>query len=120
MPARAEQTRGGGLKTKAKRKSHAPRKRAAASAFALDADCSLSNATALYRKLTRLAARVTPVTLDAGAVTHIDTASLQLLLAFVNERRARGRPLLWRGRTPEFNEAAATLGLTAAFETESA
>ena len=82
--------------------------------LALAADCSLPQAAALRSKLARLVTRVSTVTLDASAVTRVDTASLQLLVAFVQDRRKRGREVVWRNVAPAFHEAADLLGLSAA------
>lgn len=95
-----------------RRPTAAKTKRANAGSLALAADCSLPQAAALRAKLARLLTRASTVTLDAGAVTRIDTASLQLLTAFVRDRRNRGRAVVWRNLPPAFHEAAGLLGLS--------
>ncbi|MGH8270016.1 MAG: STAS domain-containing protein, partial [Steroidobacteraceae bacterium] len=48
---------------------------------------------------------------DASALQRIDTAALQLLAAFVRDRRTAGRAVDWRGGTAALESAAALLGL---------
>jgi anti-anti-sigma regulatory factor len=52
-----------------------------------------------------------PVELDASAVERIDTAVLQLLAAFLRDRRARQRAVVWRTCSEAVTRAARTLGL---------
>jgi len=46
------------------------------------------------------------VQLDAGNVERIDTATLQLLCAFVRDRQARGYQVQWRACSAAVQEAA--------------
>ncbi|MFZ0498434.1 MAG: STAS domain-containing protein, partial [Steroidobacteraceae bacterium] len=52
-----------------------------------------------------------PVTLDVTALQRIDTAGLQLLVAFVRDRRTAGRAVAWHGRASALETAAGLLGL---------
>jgi ABC-type transporter Mla MlaB component len=52
-----------------------------------------------------------PLTLDVSALQRIDTAGLQLLAAFVRDRRAAGRAVAWGGRAAALEAAAVLLGL---------
>ena len=51
--------------------------------------------------------------LDAAAVTRIDTAALQLLAAFVRDRRLTGGLIKWHGVSEELTNAARLLGMDA-------
>lgn len=51
------------------------------------------------------------VVLDVSALQRIDTAGLQLLAAFVRDRRTAGYRVEWRGRAPALESAAGLLGL---------
>jgi anti-anti-sigma regulatory factor len=51
------------------------------------------------------------VTIDVGAVERIDTAALQVLCAFVRDRKVAGGAVLWIGCTESFCEAIRLLGL---------
>lgn len=87
-----------------------------ANSLALTGDYGLPEAQALKRQLTTTLKRPTPVTLDVTALTRIDTANLQLLVAFVRERQAKSRAVTWQGVPTWLNEAAQRLGLTAALQ----
>lgn len=52
--------------------------------------------------------------LNAGALTQVDTAGLQLLAAAVAALRAAGKEPKWRDVAAEFADAAASTDLTAA------
>ena len=82
----------------------------------LAGDCRVAQANELKAALTRVLARVAPVELDASAVKQIDATSLQLLAAFVRDRKANGRAVSWRGTMPLVMQAARRLGLDAALE----
>jgi phospholipid transport system transporter-binding protein len=77
----------------------------------LAADCTVAAADALKSELVRRLEEPEPVTLDVGALQRIDTAGLQLLAAFVRDRRTAGRAIEWRGRAPALEAAAGLLGL---------
>lgn len=49
--------------------------------------------------------------LDGGAVERVDTAALQLLLAYRREAAARGLSPAWRGVSEVMRDAAGVLGL---------
>jgi ABC-type transporter Mla MlaB component len=50
------------------------------------------------------------VTLDVGAIERIDTATMQLLCAFVRDRGAGARTTVWSGESKALREAAKLLG----------
>jgi ABC-type transporter Mla MlaB component len=88
-----------------------PRKRAPGPLM-LPADCVIGSVPELRTALVSRVSSETAVTLDAAKVERIDTASLQLLAAFVRERRAAGLAFEWAGVPDAVTEAAALLNLT--------
>jgi len=78
----------------------------------LTAECLVQDAGALKSGLARLLTESQPVTLDATAVQRVDTAGLQLITAFVQERALRGLEVEWNGTAPALTNAAQLLGLT--------
>jgi ABC-type transporter Mla MlaB component len=81
------------------------------SSLLLATECTVAEADALKSELGRRVQRPDPVTLDVSAVQRIDTAGLQLLAAFVRDRRTAGRAVAWRGRASALETAAGLLGL---------
>jgi phospholipid transport system transporter-binding protein len=77
----------------------------------LAADCTVVQADTLKSELVRRVAQPRPVALDVSALQRIDTAGLQLLAAFVRDRRTAGRAVAWHGRSPALEAAAGLLGL---------
>lgn len=84
--------------------------------LALNADCTLAEAEPLKTALTGLLEEPRTVTLDAGAVQRVDTAALQLLAAFVRDRRLVGRNTEWRGADRTLEPAARLLGIDGVLE----
>jgi len=82
----------------------------------LAAECTVAEAEALKSALGRRLQQSEPVTLDVSALQRIDTAGLQLLAAFVRDRRTAGRAVAWRGRASALETAAVLLGLHAMLE----
>lgn len=87
-----------------------------AQTFVLGAECTLADARKLYARLKKLVSSRTPVRIDAGKVRRIDTASVQILTAFVRDRRAAGRPVEWLAVASPLIDAVRLLGLDATFE----
>lgn len=81
--------------------------------LALNAECTLAEAEALKTGLAALLDEPATVTLDAGAVQRVDTAALQLLAAFVRDRRLGGLATHWRACSPAMESAARLLGMDA-------
>lgn len=84
----------------------------------LAANCSVKDAAALKVSLSALA-HVTDVTVDVSAVERVDTATMQLLCAFVRDRGGRNQGVAWRGESQALVDAARLLGLGALFGFES-
>ena len=81
-----------------------------ATTIRLPADCRMAELPALREQC--LAAPSS--TLDASAVERVDTAALQLLVAFHRDALARGGKITWAGVSTPLREAAERLGLTKA------
>jgi phospholipid transport system transporter-binding protein len=80
---------------------------------ALPADCTIRAIAGLYSCLRRMPAAAA---LDGTAVQRIDMAGVQLLLAFIRERRAAHAAVSWKGVSPALLEAARAFGLTTAMK----
>ena len=81
--------------------------------FALPAECVIANAGSLRASLASLTT-VADLTLDASALQRLDTACLQLLAAFVCERRTADRNISWASAPALLAERAELLGLAGA------
>ena len=79
----------------------------------LQVNCSVRDAAEFRRSLLDVIASETPVIIDATQLERIDTAALQVLAAFVRDRRAQGRGVTWVHVNEVLSEAARTLGLFA-------
>jgi ABC-type transporter Mla MlaB component len=77
----------------------------------LGANCSIKEVAALRESLCAVLDAHEPVSIDASAVERIDTATLQLLYAFVRDRFAADREVVWQGVTGQLSEAARLLGV---------
>lgn len=95
---------------KTSKRSRALRERA----VALPAQLDIANAGELKQLLTDAFATQAPLQLDASAVERVDTAGMQLLLAFCSTAQAQGRPAEWKKTSPQLHDAARLLGMAAA------
>ena len=84
---------------------------AKASTIVLAAHCSVKDAAALKISLCAVAKNSAPVTVDATALERIDTATVQLLCAFVRDRSGRSQSVTWLGDSPALQDAARLLGV---------
>jgi len=82
--------------------------------LALPAECTVGDANSLKDNLAVLLEELLPVTLDITDLQRIDTAALQVIVAFIRERSGHGRAVQWQGTTPIMTTAAQLLGLTSA------
>ena len=80
--------------------------------FAVAAECTVADAGALKSDLAKLLDDSGVVTLDVSAVQRIDTAGLQVITTFVQERESQGRQVQWRGTAHALVAAAKLLGLS--------
>jgi len=78
----------------------------------LPAQCTIREAAQLLGQLTMRLEHSAPVYIDAAKVERIDTAALQLLVAFFSERKARRCAVVWLECSEGLMRAAAALGLT--------
>ena len=79
----------------------------------LEPECTLAGAKRLRDALCARLPQPGAVVLDAAAVARVDTAALQLLAAFVRDRRLTGAPVEWRAVSAELTDAARVLGMDA-------
>lgn len=91
--------------------ARAPQAAKSGPGIVLASNCSVKDAAALKTSLCKLADASGDVTLDAGSVERVDTATMQLLCAFVLERTARERKVVWLGNSQVLQEAARLLGV---------
>jgi len=85
---------------------------ASQSEIALNSNCTVKDAVALKRSLMALKDAQDTVVIDASAVERVDTATLQLLCAFVRERVGSDREVLWRSPSAAVFEASRLLGVS--------
>jgi ABC-type transporter Mla MlaB component len=81
-----------------------------ASVIALASHCSVKDAGALKASLAAVLDANQAVTIDVSAVERVDTATMQLLCAFVRDRNAAARTVAWAGESKALREAAKLLG----------
>jgi ABC-type transporter Mla MlaB component len=82
---------------------------------ALGADCTIEHAPGLQKQLAKVLADRACVTLDFSAVKRCDTAGMQVLAAFIRERREAGRDIELASMSENFLVTAKLLGLSALF-----
>lgn len=78
----------------------------------LAANCSVKDAAALKTSLCTFAKHGDAVTLDVSAVERVDTATMQLLCAFVRDRSGRNQSVTWRGESQALQDAVRLLGVS--------
>jgi phospholipid transport system transporter-binding protein len=86
----------------------------------LGASCTIHEAAALRAHLLEQAAQPGPYQIDGSAVEHIDTAGLQLVVAFALDCLERSIHYAWTGRSRALEEAIRTLGVGALLESPGA
>jgi ABC-type transporter Mla MlaB component len=82
----------------------------------LSADCTIEHAPGLQQQLAKVLDDRACVTLDFGAVKRCDTAGMQVLVAFIRERREAGREVELASLSENFLATAKLIGLAALFE----
>jgi ABC-type transporter Mla MlaB component len=113
-PAAGRPKKGTRVATRRKQPDQTPQRSPApadAATFSLQAECLVADAVTLQGALTSLVAEPEIVTLDMSAVRRIDTAALQVVAAFIRERKQNGREVRWHGTAPALAAAARLLGL---------
>jgi anti-anti-sigma regulatory factor len=91
----------------------APAQAAAAANIVLQVNCGVRDVVEFRNSLLGIIESETAVIIDATQVERIDTAALQVLAAFVRDRRSRERQVTWLHVNEVLSEAARTLGLVA-------
>ena len=86
----------------------------------LGASCTIHEAPALRSHLIAQASHPGPYEIDGGAVQQIDTAGVQLVVAFALDCLERGVHYIWTSRSPQLEEAIRTLGVAALLESPGA
>ncbi|HEY2035404.1 MAG TPA: STAS domain-containing protein [Steroidobacteraceae bacterium] len=112
----AAQRRQAGARRKATPAKPAQRRVRDDGSLTLGAECTVAEADTLKSELACRLAESGTVTVDVTALQRIDTAGLQLLAAFVRDRRTAGRMVAWRGRSAALDAAAGLLGLDSMLE----
>jgi anti-anti-sigma regulatory factor len=92
-----------------------PAKAAKPSRAALGAECTIEHAPELQKQLAKVLTDRACVTLDFSAVKRCDTAGLQVLAAFIRERREAGRDIELASMSENFLATVKLLGLGALF-----
>ncbi|MFC4528032.1 STAS domain-containing protein [Dyella halodurans] len=83
--------------------------------IALPPDFRLAELAAVKAELLE-ALEAPAVNIDGAAVERVDTAALQLLVAFRRESTARGQSPAWHGVSTVMRDAASLLGLAQVLE----
>jgi anti-anti-sigma regulatory factor len=78
--------------------------------------CTIRDAAQLKTSLLEALDRPAPIELDAGKVTDIDTAALQLVVAFSLDCLEHNVPFYWSERSAAFNAAVDLAGVGALLE----
>jgi len=86
----------------------------------LGASCTIHEAPALRAHLLEQSAHPGPYEIDGSAVQQIDTAGVQLVVAFALDCLERGIHYVWTARSPVLEEATRTLGVNALLESPGA
>ena len=86
----------------------------------LGASCTIHEAPALRAHLIDQASNPGPYEIDGTAVQQIDTAGVQLVVAFALDCLERSIHYVWTGQSPALEEAIRTLGVSALLESPGA
>lgn len=82
--------------------------------------CTIHEAQALRAHLLETAVHPGPYEIDGGSVQHIDTAGVQLVVAFALDCLERNIHYVWKARSPVLDEAIRVLGVGALLESPGA
>ncbi|HMA12590.1 MAG TPA: STAS domain-containing protein [Steroidobacteraceae bacterium] len=85
--------------------------RSAPAGLKLEASCTLRDSMDMQFQLLAVDFGDADVLVDGSAVERIDTAGLQMLLAFTKYHAARGKPVRWTAASPELLRSSQVLGL---------
>jgi anti-anti-sigma regulatory factor len=79
----------------------------------LEPSCTLRDSIDMQFQLLAVDFGNSDVVVDGSAVERIDTAGLQMLLAFAKHQASRGKALRWSAVSPELTRGSQLLGLAA-------
>jgi len=82
--------------------------------------CTIHEAQALRAHLLEIAAQPGPYEIDGGGVEQIDTAGVQLVVAFALDCLERNVHYVWKARSPVLEEAIRMLGVAPLLESPGA
>lgn len=82
----------------------------------LPASCTIKEARALQTHLLEQLELPGPCEIDGGGVQRVDTAGVQLVLAFALDCLERNLPYVWKRRSAPLEEAIRVLGVGALLE----
>jgi anti-anti-sigma regulatory factor len=82
----------------------------------LGASCTIHEARALREQMLAQQAHPGPFELDGSAVQQVDTAGVQLVVAFALDCLERNVPYVWKGRSAALDDAIRVLGVGALLE----
>ena len=84
--------------------------------IALGDSCTIHEARALHAHLLAQAALPGPYEIDGGSVQQVDTAGVQLVVAFALDCLERNIPYAWKARSAALDDAIRVLGVGALLE----
>jgi anti-anti-sigma regulatory factor len=99
--------------------SEADQRGAHAGCLRLGAACTIHEAHQLQAQLLSAAGHPGPYEIDAGGVLLVDTAGVQLLVAFALDCMERNVSYSWKARSTALDEAIQLLGVSALLESPS-
>jgi ABC-type transporter Mla MlaB component len=82
----------------------------------LAANCTIRDCSTLKADLSAVLAEPASVSIDVSALERIDTAAIQLLCAFVRDRKGRQLGVTFSGKSAALTEAARLLGVDAVLD----
>ena len=82
----------------------------------LGTSCTIQEAGAVRAHMLAQAAQPGPYEIDGASVEQIDTAGLQLIVAFALDCLEKGVPYKWLGRSPTLEKAIDLLGVSPLLE----
>jgi anti-anti-sigma regulatory factor len=85
----------------------------------LGTSCTIHEARELREQMMAQAAHSGPFEIDGSSVQQIDTAGVQLVVAFALDCLERGVPYAWKGRSAALDDAIRVLGVGALLESPS-
>jgi len=83
---------------------------------ALGTSCTIHQVQALRAHIMEQTAHPGPYVIDGASVQQVDTAGVQLVVAFALDCLERGVHYTWTGRSPALEEAVRVLGVAALLE----